>query len=510
MAATATDKGLGTQRSGPNVAFVRPELNELEDKYQLVRDCLAGSIAVKKAGEKYLPKPNAADTSTENDNRYKAYIMRAVFYNVTKRTLSGLIGQIFLRDPVIEIPDTLEPLKEDISGSGIELDQMASMASAAALSYGRLGFLTDYPDTNVPATQADLKSGKIRPAVLIYNSWDIINWRTVVRNGKELLSLVVLKETFVVEDDGFEQEVKDQWRVLRLGPDFLYYVEIWREGETGFTPVQKFEPKDAKGNRLEEIPFTFVGVTNNDATPDDPPMFDLADINIAHYRNSADYEESSFITGQPTPVISGLTEAWVKDQLNGRVELGSRAAILLPKDATAELLQAEANIIPGDAMEKKERQMVALGAKLVEQRSVQRTLGEAELENTAEISVLASIAKNVEKAITFSLVWCARFVGADETSIKYQLNSEFDLTKLDPNERAEVIKEWQAGAITFSEMRENLRRGGVAKLDDKEAKAELAQDKKDDVGPKNLVDPNKLGPDGKPIASGDNKPPAQA
>ena len=59
-------------------------------------------------------------------------------------------------------------------------------------------------------------------------------------------------------------------------------------------------------------------------------MYDLAVLNIAHYRNSADYEESCFVTGQPTVWASGLTEAWVEDVLKGELRLGSFGGIPLP------------------------------------------------------------------------------------------------------------------------------------------------------------------------------------
>lgn len=482
--AVEQNTSLAPSDRGPNVAFQRLELTNMLPQYDLIRDCIEGSQKIKKAQDKYLPIPNAEDGGElTTGSRYQAYLKRAVFYNVTKRTLAGLIGQVFLRDPVSEYPTLLDPLKDDFSGSGVSMDQFAFMATGENIAYGRLGVLIDYPDVDVPATQADLQSGKVRPAVLMYPSRSIINWRTIVKNGREILSLVVIFEQAIIDDDGFEQLYQDVWRVLSLDKDGLYQVQLYEKTSGNFSVSETYFPKDAKGNRLTEIPFTFVGVFNNNASVDEPPMYDMAELNIAHYRNSADYEEACFLCGQPTLALSGLTEDWVNNVMNGKVALGSRGAIMLPTNGKAELIQAQENTMPKEAMDAKERQMVALGAKLVEQKTVQRTLGEAELENTAETSILGSIAKNVEKAMVFALTWCARFVGADENGIKYELNTEFDLTQLDFNERGQTLKEWQAGAITFSEMRQNLRRGGIASLDDDKAKAELKQDKTDGVGP---------------------------
>src|SRR5690606_21311999 len=80
-----------------NVEFQREELTALIPAYELIRDCIAGSRAIKKRGDIYLPRPNAADKSADNLARYDAYITRAMFYNVTRRTLAGLTGQVFMQ-----------------------------------------------------------------------------------------------------------------------------------------------------------------------------------------------------------------------------------------------------------------------------------------------------------------------------------------------------------------------------------------------------------------------------
>ena len=129
-----------------------------------------------------------------------------------------------------------------------------------------------------------------------------------------------------------------------------------------------------------------------------------------------------------------------------------------------------------EAMEAKERQMVALGAKLVEQKQVQRTAFEAKVEATSEGSTLSSTAKNVQAAYVWALQWCARFVGVAETGIQFELNTDFDIARMTPEERAQAIKEWQRGAITFEEMRAVLRKSGTATEDDAKAKEAIAQE----------------------------------
>jgi len=467
-----------------SVDFVREELRDMMGQYELIRDCLTGDQAIKSRGIAYLPMPEAHDQSPENIARYDNYRNRAVFYNVTKRTLKGFVGEVFIIKPAVTVPTLLESVIKDANGSGTPLEQLAQTTEEYVLAYGRAGLFTDYPNqAGRPTTRRDQMNGNIRPTISLYAPWNIINWRTVTRNSQVDLSLIVLKERYEVYDDGFAIEYADQYRVLRL-VDGLYVQEIWRGSEGVWTVYQKFEPVDAKGKRLENIPFTFIGAVNNDPDVDDAPMYDLASLNIAHYRNSADYEESSYMTGQATPVITGISQHWYDEVLKGRVEFGSHAAIALPEGGQAALLQMQPNSVPFEAMQHKERQMVALGAKLVEQKAVQRTATETRADVISEKSVLTTVTENVSAGFKFSLEWCGIFAGtttvaedAKRDTIEFTLNTEYDFSTATPEEIKAVVELWQKEAITFSEMRDQLRDSGYATLDDKKARAELEKER---------------------------------
>lgn len=466
----------------PNVSYVRDDVAKMKKRWDLVRDCLSGQEAIKAGREKYLPKPNPSDASEENKKRYDQYVERAVFYNVTQRTHAGLVGQVFQQDAIMELPALMDPLKVDVDGAGVTIDQQAKKALGGVLAYGRSGLLVDYPNVGEAASRQDLLDGKVRPTIILYDPWDIINWRTKTAGAKKLLSLVVIAEAYVIEDDGFEMKTDKQWRVLRLEEETgNYRVEIWREENGVHQEYEHYYPTDANGNNLREIPFTFVGAVNNDPAVDLPPLYDLAVLNIAHYRNSADYEEACFIVGQPTPFLAGLTKDWVEDVLKGQVHLGSRGAVPLPQGGTAGLLQANPNTMPKEAMEAKERQMVALGAKLVENKAVQRTATEAEQEEASEASVLATCTKNVASAYQFALSWCGAYLGVTGDA-EFDLNTDFMIGRMTAQDRAQLVAEWQAGAIAFEEMRFNLRRANVAYLDDEDAKDAIEQEMASGMG----------------------------
>lgn len=442
--------------------YIRPELSYCFDMFDLVDDCIGGAKAVKLKGEVYLPHPDPRDKDT---SRYEAYKLRAVFFNATRRTRDGLIGQVFMRPPTVKVPSICGQLEKNCDGSGLSLEQLAKRGVEHTLDHGRCGLLADFPDMEGrTVSRAELLSGTIQPVLKLYNARDVRNWRTISVNGKIKLSLVVLAELYDDEDNGFEAKQKVQFRVLRL-TNGRYTVQIYKENAQS----QIYMPTDGKGKPIEEIPFTFIGAKSNNADIDYPPMYDLATVNIAHYRNSADYEESVFIVGQPTPWASGLTQQWVTDVMKGELRIGSRAVIPLPENGACGLLQAEANTLAKEALDHKERQMVALGAKLVEQQQVQRTATESNHDKASETSVLSSVASNVAQAIKFGLEWCAIFTGevgqnddARSEVVDFSLNTEFDLTKLDSQTLTAIIKTWQSEALTDEEMRDALHRAGYA------------------------------------------------
>jgi len=467
----------------PNVAYTRSEVIKNFPKWEQTRDCLEGELAIKAAGVKYLPEPQLS--GEDKKERYKSYKKRAVFYNVTGRTAQGLVGQVFSKDPTIELPPGTEFFEGDVDGAGNTLEQQSKGLVSDILSTGRAGLLADFP-TLAPgqvATKADIEAGRIRPRIIPYTAEQIINWRESNVGGETLLTLLVLSENAVVMDDGFEFGTEPRWRVMRLeNPEdraiSFVQAESWRkkdrpENKDDIYEIAEgpFTILDHRGQPLKKIPFTFVGSTNNDADVDEAPLYDISTLNLAHYRNSADVEESSFLVGQPTLVLAGLTQDWVDKNMAGGIAFGSRSAIMLNAGADASLLQSESNNLPKELMLQKEDQMKALGAKLIEPKKVQSTATEAAIAETSEASVLSSLAKNVSQAYEKALAFAGNFLGEyDPEKFIYELNTDFSIAKMNAQERQQLIAEWQSELITWSEAREGLRKAGVAYEKDEDAR----------------------------------------
>src|SRR6185295_1933492 len=90
------------------------------------------------------------------------------------------------------------------------------------------------------------------------------------------------------------------------------------------------------GAPLDYIPFAFI--SPEDATPnlEDPPLIDLVDMNLSHFRNTADLEHGAHFTGLPQPWIAGYTKATENEKLY----IGGPAAwVFTDPNAKAEYLE---------------------------------------------------------------------------------------------------------------------------------------------------------------------------
>src|SRR5690606_21487091 len=123
-------------------------------------------------------------------------------------------------------------------------------------------------------------------------------------------------------DDPYLLDPSAVIRELFLDDAGRYVQQVWR-----FDDEQKAWVKDGspifpvrRSVRLDFIPFVFVNASGISAAVSKPPLVDLADVNLSHYRTSADLEHGRHLTALPTPWITG----W--DGSGGEFRIGSSTA----------------------------------------------------------------------------------------------------------------------------------------------------------------------------------------
>lgn len=442
------------------VSTKHPQWELYKPVWDKTRDAVRGSVQIKEKKHVYLPVPDpetADERLGENTLRYRQYIRRAVFANYTGRTKNALVGAAFRKPPVYELPETLEYLIKDATGDGLGIEQLAKDELSNLLETGRTLLLVDFPQADAGLSAEEIQRLSMRASIIPYPCEQVVNWRTETIGGRKLVTMIVLAESYKTADDEFGHESEVQYRVLRLREDG-YTQQLYRE-EMPFT--DEIYPRKSDGSTWDEIPAIFVGAKNNDSTIDDAPLADIADVNIAHYRNSADYEESCFITGQPTLFITHSlnTDEFFEYNPEG-IKLGARAGHVLGETGSASLLQPNANNLVAEAMKAKEAQMVAIGARIITDRGNNETAEGARIRFASENSVLGDIVGNLSAALEQSLTWCGEFMGANG-DLSFAINREFYDKSVDPQLIMSMVTLMDRQIISDQDIFDRLKSAGI-------------------------------------------------
>ena len=442
------------------VSTKHPQYELYRPVWDKTRDAVRGSVQIKDKKHVYLPVPDpetADERIGENTIRYRQYIRRAVFANYTGRTKNALVGAAFRKPPSYELPQGLEYLIDDATGDGLGIEQLAKDELSNLLETGRTLLLVDFPQAEAGMSAEEIARLSIRASIIPYACEQVVNWKTETVGGRKLVTMIVLAEDYKTADDEFEHDSEVQYRVLRLREDG-YTQQLYRE-EVPYT--DEIYPRKADGSTWDIIPAIFVGSKNNDSTIDDAPLADIADVNIAHYRNSADYEESCFITGQPTLFITHSLnmEEWYEYNPEG-IKLGARAGHVLGESGSATLLQPNANNLVLEAMKAKEGQMVAIGARIITDRGSNETAEGARIRFASENSVLGDIVGNLSAALQQAVLWCGEFMGAGDEA-EFAINREFYDKSVDPQLIMSMVTLMDRQIISDQDIFDRLKSAGI-------------------------------------------------
>ncbi len=486
------------------VNSTHPDYDAAATVWSRARDVLAGEDAVKAGGEKYLPRLDC-----QTDEEFAAYVKRASFFNASARTSEAYLGLMFRRPPFVKLPAdgagvgrAMGVFQNDADMLGTTLTGYAKVVVGDVIGLGRGGTLVDWEDVV-----------EHRAYVVFYRAEQVINWRVERVNGRNVPTLIVLKEQVLagpdLDDDGFELRMVDQMRVLRLVPgdgepvagkqDYHCVVELWQPKKTQRrgtkvewqlvgtrTPLRLGKP-------LPLIPFVFHGPRHSRPDVDRGPLEDIIAVNLDHYRLNADFKHGLHFTALPTAWVSGFDKG-------ASLRIGSSTAwVSETPGATAGFLEFTGQGLTTHerAMDRDERLMATLGSRmLADEKKVGETATAIELRQAGEYSILGNVALSVSESLTQVLRWVYWWNSTEELpddvkgeQVLMTLNTDFSVKGLASQDIQAIVGAWQAGAFSQDSMFDLFRRGEVlpeGRTNEEEAK--LIAQQRPDVTKKNLAD----------------------
>ena len=447
-----------------------PEYSKNLTKWQLMRDALAGEVAK----EKYVPK-----LSDQEAEEYNAYVGRAEFYNATARTQVALTGLLFAKPPKVELPEVLKTIAENVSLDDDTLEALAKNIANECLSVGRCGVLVDLPSVEkADYSKLEAERLNLRAYATLYKAENIINWKTTKINGSNVTSLVVLAETYAEPtQDEFVDKIKTRYRVLDLH-DGYYRQRVFSETKAGnFEVVSEIYPS-ANGGKLEYLPFTFFNVNDLKTAVEKPPLLDLAKVNISHFRSEVDLEHGTHFTALPTPYVTGY-----QGESSEKLKIGSTAVWVI-NDPSAKVGFLEFSGAGLSTLENriavKEKRMSILGARLLlDEKKTAEATETLQMRKSGENAVLTSVASTISEGIVSFLKDIAFFENIAGENLIYEINTDYNLTMIEPQLLAQIIAGIQSGDIPNEVLYDALLKGElmpktIQSYEDYQAKLEQA------------------------------------
>tara|TARA_R110000822_G_scaffold303522_2_gene428229 strand:- start:1549 stop:2973 length:1425 start_codon:yes stop_codon:yes gene_type:complete len=393
-----------------------------------------------------------ANLTIEGQAAYNKYLDNAYFYAATQRTVDGLVGLIFSKDPSkSELPTQVEYIKENADGKGSSLRDLSKAGCREAFTSDWSGYLVARPSTPEGSSEKDVEDNNLRPKLLHYKFENIINWDYEVVNNVEKLSLLILKES-TTKRDGFKVENEAQYRVLEL-KEGIYHQSVY-DKDGGLISLS--EPVVINGQNSDEIPFFWVEEPSNN----EAPINGLVDANFQHYNLYADYggklHYSSFVIYTETGA-----EANANNLMGNGVKWNNRNP-----DAKFEVLQPDGSSDGHRiALQDMEQRMAALGAEQLKPRVSGAESAEAKgLDQVAQNSTTADVAMTVSDALTKAINFASRWMGGEENT-EYELNTDYNPTSMDAQTLRELFAVYLGGGITYETFYSNLQRGEFARPD---------------------------------------------
>jgi hypothetical protein len=458
---------------------VHPKYSEFKEDWVTMRDLYKGERAVKAKGETYLPptkgmRLDGMESGKPGREAYDAYKLRAVFHDYVKEGVEAYIGLMWQKTPTIELPATMEALRDKATAYGEPLELLLRRINEEQLVTGRLGLLLDLPVNPDPTNPM--------PYIAMYVAESIRNWDDgEADEGEARLNLVVLDESGFRRSTDFEWVSQTKYRILQLGAKdeneaegagAVYQVGVFtnNDGQSASYDETQMQPPQLRGVTLDKIPFVFVNTKDIVSTPDEPPLLGLGRLALAVYRGEADYRQNLFMQGQDTLVVVGgvkKTDAAEDEGTPLRTGAGSMIEVEQGGDAKYIGVNSQGLSEQRQALENDRKRAETRSGQLINSGGNNTESGSAlQTRIGAQTATLNQIAMTGASALESLLKMCAQWMGANPDDVKVTPNLEFADFEMSGKDLVDFMTARTMGApLSKKSIHAMLVDRGVTKMD---------------------------------------------
>jgi hypothetical protein len=452
---TETEKTVRT----PSAAYMRGAERRL-----LPMTLMGGTTAMRRAGETFLPREYAEDTVA-----YAARMNRTVLFNAFAKTVVDMVGRIFAKPVQIgsDVPAVISGLCDNVDLTGRDLNTFAYEVARDAMAAGVSFTLADMPPA-LPegSTRADEIATGSRPYLVHVRAEDLIGWKTETINGREIATQIRILECVDEPDpkSPYEDAKVEQVRLIEIAAVGCVWTTYRKDGEG------KWSVNDAGTMASREIPLTPVYFKRCGFFEGEPPLADLAELNLAHWQSSSDQRNILHVARVPILFGSGWDE---KDTLTIGAGTFARATA-----ADSKLVYVEHS---GAAIDSGRNDLKDIEMQMLINKPAATATGEIR-DDAKENSALFMMADALEDALEASLAGMGAYIGQPEGG-SVNVNKEFGGISVGAVDQNTLLTMCERGLITHETLLREMQRRNVLADDfepEEEARKLSAYDEADD------------------------------
>lgn len=422
------------------VSNLHPHYAVLQQKRSVVQTVAGGTTAMRAAGEKYLPK-----FPEELKEDYKKRLACATLLNLYKSNVSLMSGLVFKNEIELQadVPTAIKTLIENIDKRGNHLNVFAEIGFRKSFD-GCAVIQVDAPawDQAAVKSQADFDALDLSPYWVLWDADAIINWNERVNpvSKRTELDLIVFKETKFERTGSFSREKKIYYRVLYLDDRNRAAWALYEERKNAVGAIEIVERargvitimKSGSPQFLDRLPVSVIGELGSE-----PPLLDLALVNIKHYQKESNFDNLEFQAAVPLFYTKGYEG---QDSL----PVGANMHYKLPKEGDIGWAQIDAGGFESmrETLDSLVEQMSLIGLSMLTDKTAKAdiTATQVILDNISETSELRVRATNLKDAIERAMGITAEYLGSGaDAGGSIKLGTAWDAVKMETDGTGGVV-----------------------------------------------------------------------
>jgi hypothetical protein len=402
-------------------------IKDQEKNLNMVESLWSGTQTMRDAGPLYLPKEEA-----EEPLDYKRRKEMSFLTNFFKKSVKVMAGRLFEEKVTVIDAPAFEAFSENVDLEGRNLHRFGYDFAKLLMRDGLRFIVVDAPIAKDVETASDELAAGIRPYFVEVDIRNVLGIKFVEIGGQRVITQFRYKEIVSEEADEFTDISVEQIRVIEPNQ-----IRLYRKNERGDWFLY-----DTIETSIGFVPVVPVYAGRQGFMEFEPPLLDMAWLNVEHWQKSSDQSNILHVARVPILHWAGYGAEYDKDGNKVNVVIGPNS-LVKSSDAQAKLEYVEHSGAAVGAgrqdLQDIEARAVAMGADFATARkSGDMTATEASINESGDVSDLSALAQNVKDSLELAMMYAGEMSGTEFTG-SVSLNTDLGIIKT-PINVTELVK----------------------------------------------------------------------